>query len=75
MKKWYAVQENSEDAWDYGSESYSEAVQMLKDQGHGLIAVIEVDEYDTLCVDEIEYEELEDEGLFIKRHIKETYLF
>lgn len=52
--KWYAVQENREDAWDYGSYDYSEAVRMLREQGHGLIAVIE----NHTCVEEIEMEDL-----------------
>lgn len=55
--KWYAVQETKEDAWDYGSADYSEAVRMLRDQGHGLIAVIE----NHTCVEEIEIEDLPDE--------------
>lgn len=59
MKKWYAVQKTSEDAWDYGSADKAEAVKMLKEQGHGLIAVIDVD--DNFCIDEIRYEDLEEE--------------
>jgi len=31
---------------------------MLKEHGHGLIAVIEEDELDNFCVEEIEYEEV-----------------
>lgn len=50
---WYAVQEERTDAWDFGSHDYEEAVRMLKEQGHGLIAVI--DEKDGFCVKEIEY--------------------
>ena len=50
---WYAVQETREDAWDYGSHDKEEAIEMLKKQGHGLIAVID----DDFCVEEIEYEE------------------
>ena len=56
MKKWYAVQEERTDAWDNGSYDYKEAVQMLKEQGHGLIAVIDDDA--KVCLEEIEYEEL-----------------
>lgn len=52
--KWYAVQENRNDPWDYGSEDYCIAVEMLREQGHGLIAVIEND----TCVEEIEYDDL-----------------
>jgi hypothetical protein len=50
---WYAVQEERTDAWDFGSHDYEEAVRMLKEQGHGLIAVI--DEKAGFCVKEIEY--------------------
>lgn len=56
MKKWYAVQETTDDGWDWGSYDYDEAVKMLKKQGHGLIAVIEENELDNFCVEEIEYE-------------------
>ena len=52
---WYAVQEDSEDAWDYGSHNFDEAKLMLKDQGCGLIAVIENGDF---CKDEIRYEDL-----------------
>ena len=52
-KYWYAVQEHRDDAWDYGSHDYDEAVEMLKRQEGGLIAVI--DEESNVCVDEIEY--------------------
>ena len=55
MAKWYAVQGTREDVWDYGSEHYDEAVEMLKKQGYGLIAVIE---NDTECVDEILYDDI-----------------
>ena len=53
-KYWYAVQEKSEDAWDNGSSNFEEAKAMLKEQGSGLIAVIEND----FCVEEITFEEL-----------------
>ena len=56
MKKWYAVQRDRSDAWDNGSHSYEEAVEMLKEQGYGLIAVI--DEDNEYCLDEIEYSEI-----------------
>ena len=49
---WYAVQTDREDDWGTGSYNYNEAVQMLKRQGRGLIAVIDGD----VCVNEIEYE-------------------
>ena len=51
--KWYAVQESREDRWDYGSYSYEKALQMLKDQGYGLISVIT----NGCCENEITYEE------------------
>ena len=54
---WFAVQETSEDAWDYGSYSLDEAKEMLKEQGHGLIAVIEEGE-DNVCIEEMKYEDL-----------------
>lgn len=51
---WYAVQETREDAWDYGSDNYDTAVQMLKEQGGGLIAVID----NNVCVEELEYDDV-----------------
>ncbi len=54
---WYAVQETSEDAWDYGSHDLDEAKEMLKAQGHGLIAVIEESD-NSVCVEEIHYEDI-----------------
>lgn len=51
MARWYAVQKETTDAWDYGSHSYTEAVEMLKKQGAGLIAIIEEDT--GTCVEEI----------------------
>lgn len=56
MKLWYAVQETREDAWDYGSHDKEKAIEMLREQGHGLIAVI--DEDTQFCTCEIEYEEV-----------------
>lgn len=56
MTVWYAVQGNREDAWDSGSHDLHEAVQMLAEQGSGLIAV--VDEDQNFCLDEIEYKDL-----------------
>lgn len=61
MKKWYAVQTDSSDAWDNGSYDYDEAVEMLKKQGCGLIAEIEEDEDDKVCVGEIPYEKIADD--------------
>lgn len=55
-KKWYAVQECPEDAWDYGSYDYAEAVEMaheiVKEKGEALIA--EIDEaYGNYCDDQV----------------------
>lgn len=58
MKKWYAVQTSREDDWSNGSYNYDEAVQMLKEQGCGLIAVIEEVGTDACCIEEIKYEEV-----------------
>lgn len=52
---WYAVQEDTTDPWDYGSYDLPTAIDMLKRQGHGLIAVI--NGRDNFCEDEIPYEE------------------
>ena len=54
---WYAVQKTREDAWDYGSHDKDEAIKMLKEQGSGLIAVI--DEEDSFCLEEILFEDLD----------------
>lgn len=56
MTKWYAVQRDREDAWDNGSYNKAEAVWMLKEQGSGLIAVIDDDT--KVCIEEIEYDEV-----------------
>ena len=53
---WFAVQEDSTDAWDNGTYNYEKAVQMLLEQGHGLIAVI--DREHDYCVQEITYDEV-----------------
>lgn len=55
-KFWYAVQETKEDAWDYGSYDKDEAIKMLREQGHGLIAVINEDT--NFCENEIEFDEV-----------------
>ena len=55
-KFWYAVQIDRSDAWDNGSYDFDEAVEMLLEQGEGLIAVI--DEETNTCVEEYYYEEL-----------------
>lgn len=54
----FAVQESNEEAWDYGSESLVKAVKMLKEQGNGLITVVEAD--DSFALDEMTLEYLED---------------
>lgn len=59
MRKWYAVQNDSTDAWDNGSYDYDEAVEMLKEQGHGQIAVIDDSTDDPFCLEEIKFEDLE----------------
>lgn len=51
---WYALQKDRTDPWDDGTHDYKEAVERLKAQGCGLIAVIE----DDVCVREITYEEV-----------------
>lgn len=53
---WFAVQEDSADAWDNGTYNYKKAVDMLKKQGHGLIAVIDQDH--DYCVQEIAFDEV-----------------
>lgn len=54
--RWYAVRESRGAAWDNGSDDYQTAVAMLKDQGHGLIAVI--NENSGVCEEGIEYSDL-----------------
>ena len=57
IARWYAVQETPDDDWDNGSYDYDEAVKMLKEQGHGLIAVIEESNQENFCIEEISFEE------------------
>lgn len=57
MTMWYAVQESRQDAWDYGSHDYMQAVRMLQAQGCGLIAVI--DEDAGICLNEVDYMEVQ----------------
>lgn len=54
--KWYAVQMTTEDDWGYGSSDLEEAKRMLKEQGQGLIAVIDVES--NFCEAEITYDEI-----------------
>ena len=56
--RWYAVQETPDDDWDWGSEDFDKAKEMLREQGDGLIAVIDVTDNDPLCVEEITYDEI-----------------
>ena len=62
-KKWYAVQTDRTDDWGTGSYDYDEAVQMLKEQGYGLIAVIDEgsNPSEAVCVEEIEFDSLDDD--------------
>ena len=56
---WYAVQRDREDDWGTGSFDKDEAIEMLKNQGCGLIAVIQND----TCIEEIEYEDIKDKAM------------
>lgn len=58
-KRWYAVQLESTDPWNNGSYDLDEAIEMLREQGSGLIAVI--NEETQFCEDELTYEDLIDE--------------
>ena len=53
---WYAVQRTRDDDWSTGSHDLEEAKKMLKDQGCGLIAVI--DEETSFCEEEITFDEI-----------------
>ena len=53
---WYALQKESADSWDIGTYDYDKAVAMLKEQGYGLIAVI--NEETNYCEQEIKYSDL-----------------
>ena len=53
MSIWYAVQKESTDSWDYGSEDFWVAMNMLCKQGCGLIAEI----HNGYCVKEVYLEE------------------
>lgn len=58
--RWYAVMETDDDDWGWGSYLYSVAIEMLKEQKSGLIAVIEFDDIGTgQCVDERRYEDFD----------------
>ena len=52
---WYAVQTSSTDDWGYGSYDYDEAVEMLNQQGKGIIAIINEDT--NFCEGEISFED------------------
>ena len=51
---WYALQTEKTDFWDDGYFDREQAIEALKEQGHGLIAVIDGD----VCVEEIMYEDV-----------------
>ena len=55
---WYAVTCDDYTDWDYGSLDRAEAIEMLKEQGEGQIAVI--DDEDKFCLDVIDYEDVAD---------------
>lgn len=57
IEKWYAVQRTSEDDWGYGSFDMDEAKKLLREQGYGLIAVI--DNINKVCLEEIPFDELD----------------
>lgn len=50
---WYAVQNDSTDAWDSGSYDFSEAMQMALERNAKLIAVIDESGGESFCIDEI----------------------
>ena len=58
---WYAIQEDPTDDWGYGTYDYYDAVDMLKEQGHGQIAVIEETDGGTCCIAEWGIDEAEHE--------------
>lgn len=49
---WYAIQEETTDAWDDGSYDLSEAIEMANDKGYDIIAVID-ESNGGLCVEEL----------------------
>ena len=55
---WYAVLRDQEDDWGTGSTAYDEAVEMLREQGYGLIAVIDNNPRCPLCLGEIYYKDI-----------------
>ena len=59
---WFAVQENANDEWGFGSKDFMKACEMLKEQGHGQIAVIENDNF---CIQEITFETAEENNFYI----------
>ena len=52
---WYAVQADSSDDWGTGSFNREKAVEMAKQWGYPLIAVVEMGA-DPVCIDEIRVE-------------------
>lgn len=55
MKKWYAVQNETTDAWDFGSYDLEEAIGMANETGCDIIAVI--DEENEFCLEELHRDE------------------
>lgn len=53
---WYAVMANKRDSWDIGTYNKAEAIQMLREQGKGIIQA--VDWTDHICLYELKYEEV-----------------
>ena len=53
VRNWYAVQQDSTDAWDNGSYDMAEAIAMANEQDADLIAVIDDSGDDAFCVSEM----------------------
>jgi len=54
---WYAVQVSSDDDWSYGSYNRDEAIEMMRRNGHGKIAVIDNKTTNPVCIKEISFGE------------------
>lgn len=59
------------DAWDNGSDNYDTAVEMLMEQGSGLIAVINEDT--GMCEEEIEYEDIAENVAYTEDHLPSRF--
>lgn len=57
---WFCCQKDSEDDWGTGSFDLAEAVAICKDKGYTLIGVIDDNERDPFCLDELEPSEYYD---------------